>query len=50
MSVAFVALTTHDEAAFPGVNVEPESVQVPEITAYDTAPVPDPPDAVNDIG
>lgn len=43
MSAAFVALTTQDEPTTPGVNVEPEMVHVPDTTAYDTAPVPDPP-------
>ena len=48
MSVAFVAFTTHDEPAFPGVNVDPTMEHVPDTTTYDTAPEPEPPLVVND--
>ena len=47
MSCAFVARTTHDEPASPGVNVEPDTVHVPDTTCHDTAPVPEPPDDVS---
>ena len=47
VSCAFVARTTHDEPASPGVNVEPETVHVPDTTCHVTAPVPEPPDDVS---
>ena len=46
MSCAFVARTTHDEPASPGVNVAPDTVHVPDTTCHVTAPVPEPPDDV----
>jgi len=47
-SAAFVAVITHDDPASPGVRVVPEMVHVPLDTAYDTAPVPLPPEVVRD--
>lgn len=47
MSAAFVAFTTHVEPAVVDVSVEPDTEQEPDTTAYDTAPVPEPPDVVN---
>ena len=43
VSVALVALTTHDEPAFPVVRSAPEIEHVPETTVYVTAPDPEPP-------
>ena len=40
---------THVDPASPGVNEVPETVQVPDTTENDTAPLPDPPVAVSDI-
>ena len=48
MSWAFVARTEHVEPASPGVNVEPVTVHVPSMICHVTAPVPLPPDVVND--
>ena len=41
-----VARTTHDDAALPGVSVEPETVHVPETTDHEMDPPPLPPVAV----
>ena len=38
---------THDDPALPGVKEVPTIEQVPETTANDTDPVPEPPEAVN---
>jgi hypothetical protein len=43
VSVAFVALITHADPAFPVVNNAPPMLHVPETTTYVTAPEPDPP-------
>ena len=48
MSWAFVAVTEHNEPASPGVRVDPDTVHVPDATVHVTAPVPLPPDVVND--
>ena len=42
-----VAVTTHEDPADDAVRVAPETEHAPEVTAYDTAPVPDPPDVAN---
>ena len=47
MSRALVARTTHDDAALPGVRVDPETVHVPDTTVHVTAPAPLPPDVVS---
>ena len=47
MSCAFVARTTHDEPASPGVNVAPDTEHVPVTTCHDTEPLPEPPDDVS---
>ena len=41
-------MTVHVEPASPGVSVEPDTVHVPSMICHVTAPVPLPPDVVND--
>jgi hypothetical protein len=51
VSWAFVARTWHTEPASPGVRTDPAMVHVLPVdgtTAHVTAPVPEPPDMVND--
>jgi hypothetical protein len=43
-----VAFTTHEDPADDAVRVDPETEHAPEITPYDTVPVPDPPDVAKD--
>lgn len=47
-SCAFVARTTHEEPASPGVNTAPLTVHVPDTTVHETEPVPLPPEVVSD--
>ena len=48
VSVALVATTEHEEPASPSVNNDPSTKQDPDDTAYDTEPVPDPPEVVSE--
>jgi hypothetical protein len=47
---AFVARTTHPDPASPGVNVDPDTVHVPDTTTHDTTPPPEPPVVASDNG
>ena len=48
MSAALVATTEHDDPASPKVSSEPITKHEPEDTAYETEPVPEPPDVVRE--
>ena len=45
-SVAFVAFTTQADPASPGVNTPLSTLHVPDTREKDTAPTPEPPEAV----